>query len=131
MTWARVEGISKEQAHELGETFITRGLDNFVAIARASEPILGCWVDGALVAIVGFIPQGLLTGTAYYWMEWTPAVRQFPKTTARWGHYITREALGRYPRLWGTCSAGGQSRRWLERLGARFDGTVFKIGDWG
>lgn len=131
MTWARVEAISKEHAHDLGSGFITKGLENYNAASSASDPILACWVQDNLVAIIGFIPQGLLTGTAYYWMEWTPAVRRFPRTTARWGYYITREALGRYPRLWGTCSAGGQSRRWLERLGARFDGTVFRIGDWG
>lgn len=125
--WARIENLNADAAIALGQDQFTGDLAAFAAGARASDPIVGCWMGEDLVAMLGFIPQGILTGTAYVWMEWTPALARHKYATVRWSREIIREARTRYPRIVGRCGYGAQSKRWLESLGARFVGDDYVI----
>lgn len=127
--WARIENLHADAAIELAQDHLTGDLAAFAAGARASDPIIACWMGADLVAMLGFIPQGILTGTAYVWMEWTPALERHRYTTVRWSREIIKEARTRYPRIVGRCGYGPQSKRWLESLGAKFVGDDYMIGE--
>lgn len=128
--WAEIKNLRPEAAIELAQEQLSGDMAAFAAGARASDPIIACWMGAELVAMLGFIPQGVLTGTAYVWMEWTPALVRHRYATVRWSHEIIREAQTRYPRIIGRCGYGAQSKRWLESLGAKFVGDDYMIGEW-
>ena len=103
--------------------------------AQRSDPLLTYWFGEELIAIVGFIPFGILSSTAYLWMQETPATFQHPTAVARQGLLTLREIRKRYTRIYGECAVGSRSIRWLRWLGARFAEPVgrsvpFLIGDY-
>ena len=91
--------------------------------------------DGIEACAIGLIPIHILSDRAYLWMIHTRLCEQHPLLLIRWSRKVINEALSLYPHLVGLCRCDNDSgRRWLEWLGARFDGSMangcfkFRIG---
>lgn len=118
-----VKRISGAEAAELAYEHITT--DNFAlaltqVAAENSDPAVSVWLGDMLLALGGFIPLGILTGTAFVWMNHTPAAAHHPTAIIRTGRQVLAVARSRYPRVIGNCSLGPRSEAWLTSLGAKF-----------
>lgn len=109
--WVEVRNITPEQLPDWA-------YPELVDCAKRSDPLLAYYFGQDLIAIVGFIPLGILTGTAYLWMQSTEATFEHKTAVARLGRLTLREVRTRYPRIVGECVAGSRSIKWLEWLGA-------------
>lgn len=110
--FVRIQPITADQLPIEGEA-----LRRYAAM---SDPLLAYWFAEDLIAVVGFVPLGVLGGTAYLWMQETPGTFRHPTAVARLGKLTLREIAVRYPRIIGECRVGSKSIRWLEWLGAKF-----------
>ena len=91
-----------------------------MAYARRSDPLLTYWFGAECIAIVGFVPMGIVTDTAYLWMETTAYTHKHKTAVARLGKLTLMEVHKRYPRIVGECLVGSRSCNWLLWLGAKF-----------
>lgn len=89
--------------------------------SRTADPALVIIANHLPVAMCGFVPTAVLSGTVYAWMQDCPGMYRYRYTIAKTWLEIFRAVQLVYPRIVGHCSAGGRARNWLTRLGARFD----------
>ena len=135
--WAEVRRIGGDEAEGLNQRFIGLAGDDLLALRLAadrSDPALAVYMGKELMALVGFIPLGLISGTAYAWLQPTEGMTKFKLAFVRVGWEIFAEARKRYPIIHGHCSLGPRSEAWLRSCGARFLDTDAKakpyvIGD--
>lgn len=92
-----------------------------VHAAAESDPALVVIANHIPVAMCGFVPTAILSGTVYAWMQDCPAMYRYRYSIAKTWREIFQAVRLVYPRIVGHCSAGGRARNWLIRLGARFD----------
>lgn len=106
--------------HDAPEGLIRQHLD---CIRRSTVIWLGT-ADGVDACAVGLIPATFLSDNPYLWMIHTKICEQHPLRFIRWSRKVMDEALELYPTLIGLCDCDNiYGRRWLEWLGARFDGS--------
>ncbi len=91
-----------------------------------SDPALGFWWQGALHAVVGFIPTAIITDTAYCWLQVMPSIAEHKLLAGRQGKLVIVEIRKRYPRITGHCFEES-SIRWLRSLGAEFGESNGKL----
>ena len=118
-----IQRITPDEAMELARVWLDVDPPELAIIAEAaaaSDPALAGWLGSDLLAIGGFIPTSIVGGTAFVWMQHTPAVARHKIATIRIGRDVLAGARTKYPRIIGTCSLGPQSEAWLTSLGARF-----------
>jgi hypothetical protein len=135
--WAEVRRINAGEAMELNQQCIGLAGDDLLALRLAadrSDPALAVYMGEELMALVGFIPLGLISSTAYAWLQPTSGMTKFKLAFVRVGREIFAEARKRYPIIYGHCSLGPRSEAWLRSCGARFLDTDAKakpyiIGD--
>jgi hypothetical protein len=96
-------------------------LGGAVSTTEVSDPALVFIINHRPIAMVGFIPTALLSGTAYGWMQWSMEIHQHRVTTARTMFQVLREMQRIYPRIVGHCAPNSRAEHWFRRLGARFD----------
>jgi hypothetical protein len=121
--WAEVKRIASNEVENLNAQFIGLSGDDLLALRLAadrSDPVLAAYMGEALCALVGFIPLGLISGTAYAWLQPTQSMSKFKISFVRVGRAIFAEARKRYPIIYGHCSLGPRSEAWLQSCGARF-----------
>lgn len=95
-----------------------------------SSPIYVGIYNGQLLAILGLIPNSLISDEAYVWLYHTPWVRHHKIKFGRWAKWVMSNFTVRYQRLYGHCLTP-DSRKWLVSLGARFTSpTTFEILPW-
>lgn len=135
--WAEVKRIAGDEAEDLSNQFIGLDGDDLLALriaADRSDPALAVYMGEELMALVGFIPLGLISGTAYAWLQPTEGMNKFKRAFVRVGREIFATARQRYPIIYGHCSLGPRSEAWLRSCGARFQDTSatakpYVIGD--
>lgn len=93
---------------------------DLVDCANRSDPLLTYWFGPECIAIVGFIPLGIISTTAYLWMQNTPYTDKHPVAVARLGRLTLHEIASRYPCVIGECILNSPGHRWVKWLGARF-----------
>lgn len=98
-------------------------LDLLIEYSAKSDPLIGGFMGDDLIAMGGFVPIGILTGTALLWMQSTHATDRHRIALIRVAPKIIECAMERYSRIVGTCSLGERSVRWVTSLGARFKDT--------
>ena len=121
--WAGVKRIAGDEAEDLSNQFIGLDGDDLLALriaADRSDPALAVYMGEELTALVGFIPLGLISGTAYAWLQPAPAMFDYRLSFVRVGREIFATARQRYPIIYGHCSLGPRSEAWLRSCGARF-----------
>ena len=106
-------------------------LDAMVAFGEKSAPLLAYRFKGALIALVGFIPQD--PNTAYLWMQTTPHTDKHKVVVGLLARRTIALLSKRYPKIIGHCTPGTRSITWLRSLGARFEqqegkAVMFTIG---
>lgn len=90
-----------------------------VTCVAMSDPALAFWWKGRALALVGFVPQAIITDTVYCWVHDLPAARDHRVVFGRQAVLVVREVRKRYPRIVGHCQDTSASR-WLASLGAKF-----------
>lgn len=93
---------------------------DLLACAQRSDPLLTYWFGDECIAIVGFIPLGIISTTAYLWMQTTEHTDKHPVAVARLGRLTLAQIRDRYPCVIGECITNSPGHRWLSWLGARF-----------
>jgi|SRR5580692_122272 hypothetical protein len=132
-----VQSIDVDRLRALLAQFIPMtdvDLELTIAYGQLSNPILSFSWKGDLLGVLGFIPIGILSGTAYLWLQHAPAASEHRLITGRIARLTIRDMLRVYPRMIGDCVADWpESVAWLASLGARFGprrgrGLPFEIG---
>lgn len=135
--WVEPRRIYADEARAIGEE-MRLDPDDVTALVEAvgqSDPAMVLTYDSRPFVTCGFIPLGVLSDSAYAWMQWTPEIYDRPVASTRMCVQVFTEARTRYRRIFGHCSFGPRPERLLRRLGARFsvdpaDGRpCYVIGD--
>lgn len=101
--------------------------ENMIEAVRLSRQILVGRIGDEVLCVIGFIPRSFISDEAYIWLHTTPAAANHKLIFGRHAKAVVRRALGVYEKLIGHCFSGN-SRRWLETLGAEFiTDDVFEI----
>lgn len=114
------------------------------AVARHLAAVSGrdraTWLglaDGVEACAVGLTSRHILDSEPYLWLLYTKICEQHPLRFVRWSRKVVDEILTLYPSVIGLCDYRNDSgRRWLEWLGARFDGSSsgdyrgFRMSKW-
>lgn len=118
-----VRRINGTEAVSLAWRYITKddaALETIRLASDKSDPAVSVFLGTKLLALGGFIPLGLISSTAFVWMEHTPDAAAHKHAIVRTGKQVLAVARTRYPRVIGNCSLGPRSEAWLKTLGARF-----------
>ena len=92
------------------------GLPEHHPMVEESIELEAWFVDDEPVVLLGFAPVSLISSTAYVWSWAFPAVKRYPKTLLRVSRRSLKDALDRYPILYGHCHINSP---WLRFLGAK------------
>jgi hypothetical protein len=108
--------------------FLLPGMDSAMLDAvKLSRQLLVGRIGDEVLCVVGFIPRSFISEEAYIWLHATPAASAHKLIFGRHARVVIRRALEVYEKLIGHCFSGN-SRRWLETLGAEFiTDDVFEI----
>lgn len=88
--------------------------------AQRSDPLLTYWFGSECIAIVGFVPLGILSTTAYLWMQSTEHTPNHKLAVARLAKLTLDQIRDRYQCIVGECLVDSPSCAWLRWLGAGF-----------
>lgn len=86
---------------------------------RMSDPLLECKFKGRTGCLVGFIPPTILADKAFVWVQDFPPMAEHPVVAGLATRRLLKEALKRYPTLYGRCTKYGVP--WLRSLGAKIN----------
>ena len=123
--WATIRRVEGYQAEMLADRHL-RHIDDrtaFLHVAYRSDPTIAIFMGDQFLTLLGFMPIGFLSGTAYVWLQPSPDLAKYRIGFARVGRGIITEARKRYPTIVGFCSAGPASEKWWASLGAKFGQT--------
>jgi len=87
--------------------------------ARLADPLFAAMLGSILLGFIGFVPQSILSDTAYIWVHTEPEAKVHPIAIARLALRYKSSVHARYTTLVGHCFTA-DSRRWLATLGATF-----------
>ena len=124
MIFADVRRIGGGEAVALAKQYIELSADDLTALqigADASDPAMAVFMGETLVALVGFIPIGIIAGTVFVWMQEFPDLAKYRIGMMRMGRRMIAEVRKKYPRIIGQCSGGPRSENWWKSLGAEFE----------
>jgi len=121
----------------LGHDCPSSVIDSHGDCVRRSSVIWLGRADGVEAVAIGLIPATLFSSEPYLWMISTRLCVQHPLRFMRWSRKVVAEILELYPSVIGLCRCDNDpGRRWLEWLGAKFDGSGsgehvgFRISRW-
>jgi hypothetical protein len=97
-----------------------------VSSGNVSMPLLAGFFRGNLMCFVGFVPQTMLSDTAYMWLYHTISAREYPIVFGRHARRVVSRALEVYSTLIGDCRTSS-AIRWLMTLGAEIEAGRFVI----
>lgn len=113
---AEFHHISPERALEFFEPEDREAILNHL---RLSDPLLECKFDGKTGCLLGFIPPTILADKAFVWIQDFPYMAEHPLVVGLAARRLLKEALKRYPMLYGRCTK--YSVPWLRSLGAKIN----------
>ena len=124
--WATIRRVDGPEAERLAKqnSLDLDDAEAFQFVAYRSDPTIAIFMGDDFLTMLGFLPFGPLSNTAYVWLQPGPSLSKYRIGFARVGRDIITEVRKHYPRLIGFCSAGSASERWWVGLGATLTSTA-------